>query len=105
MRLLKPLSTIKLVATVMVVSLLPWLNHWEGGLGFQPAVELACVVGHFGSKTAQPANMRKNKNPTHPHLRSLMIGFTESLSSGTNAGVEAKSYGARFDRSGLESKP
>ena len=80
-----------------------WLNHWEGGLGVQPSVELACVVGHFGSKTAQPANVKENKKPTHPHLRSLIVGFTESLSSGTNAGVEAKSYGARFDRSGLES--
>ena len=67
-----------------------WLNHWEGGLGVQPAVELACVVGHFGSKTAQPVSVRANKKPTHPHLRSLMIGFTESLSSGTNAGLRQR---------------
>ena len=35
------------------------LNHREGGFGVQLAVELACVVGHFGSKTAQPASCKE----------------------------------------------
>ena len=32
------------------------LNHREGGCGIQLAVEVACVVGHFGSRATLPAS-------------------------------------------------
>ena len=55
------------------------LNHREGGSGVQLAVELACVVGHFGSRRRSQQAVKILEKKAHPPTpEKLMKSFIEN---------------------------